>query len=135
MTTPSSYTLRNLSDICAGDHICCLCNNDEEKWQVLCDFYKRGFERKEKMMFLRRASTPDEVINQLELGGLEGIREGIAKGQFQMKHYSEVYLLNGVFDPNRMIKSLSEETAQALAEGYNALRLTGEMSWAHEKQI
>lgn len=36
----------------------------------------------------------------------------------------------GIFDPDRMIQMLSEETARALDEGYSALRVTGEMSWA-----
>jgi len=36
----------------------------------------------------------------------------------------------GLFDPDGMIVLLRVETERALAEGYPALRVTGEMSWA-----
>ena len=39
-------------------------------------------------------------------------------------------MLEGVFDPDGMICLLEKETRRALDEGYSALRLTGEMSWA-----
>jgi hypothetical protein len=42
----------------------------------------------------------------------------------------EAYLRDGQFDPDSMIQLLSDETDKALAEGYAALRATGEMTWA-----
>ncbi len=115
---PSPYPLRQLSDVCAGDHICCLCQNDEEKWKVLGEFFKCGHERKEKLIFFRECSTEIDIVNQLENSGFLQVRECISTGQFSIKHYSEVYLLDGIFDPNKMVSSLSTETAKSVEEGY-----------------
>ena len=37
---------------------------------------------------------------------------------------------DGAFDPDGMISMLARETELALQEGYAALRVTGEMTWA-----
>jgi hypothetical protein len=42
----------------------------------------------------------------------------------------EAYLRDGQFDPDKMIQLLSDETDKALAEGYTAMRATGEMNWS-----
>jgi hypothetical protein len=50
---PAPYTVRHLGDVCGGDHVCYFCQSDEEKWRVLCQFYKKGLENNEKMMFFQ----------------------------------------------------------------------------------
>jgi PAS domain S-box-containing protein len=42
----------------------------------------------------------------------------------------ESYTRGGMFDPDAMISLLRAETKHALDEGYSALRVTGEMTWA-----
>jgi signal transduction histidine kinase len=42
----------------------------------------------------------------------------------------DAYTREGVFDPDGMIDLLRTETERSLAEGYSALRVTGEMTWA-----
>ncbi|MGC8787362.1 MAG: MEDS domain-containing protein, partial [Anaerolineae bacterium] len=53
-----------------------------------------------------------------------------ASGQFSILTPEETYLQGGNFDPEQMIARLQAETEQALIEGYSALRITGEMTWA-----
>lgn len=118
MATNTEYTIRHIRDVCAGDHICCLCNNDEEKWQVLGEFFQKGYERKEKMVFVRERSTPEEIVKELEKGWIPEIQQCIENGQFTITHYSEVYLANGGFEPNKMITTLATETEKAIHEGY-----------------
>lgn len=42
----------------------------------------------------------------------------------------EAYARDGAFDPPRMIALLEHETESALRDGFTALRVTGEMTWA-----
>ena len=54
----------------------------------------------------------------------------VANGQFSILTSDAAYMRAGVFDPAGMISLLEAETEAAVAEGYSALRVTGEMSWA-----
>src|SRR6185503_14014843 len=54
----------------------------------------------------------------------------VSSGQLMILTAKEAYLRDGQFDPEKMITLLGEETDKALAEGYSALRATGEMTWA-----
>lgn len=100
----------------------------------MAEFFRVGYQRNEKMLFLRQVSTQEEVIQHLEEGGFENIREIVAKGQFAIKHYTESYLVNGEFEPDTMMENLGVETDNAVAEGYTALRATGEMSWVYMEE-
>lgn len=113
-----TYTLRQLCDVCAGDHVCYLCTSDEEKWQVLGEFYQKGHERKEKMVYLYERSNPEEIVKKLEEGWIKEIRVCVEKGQFRMVHFSEVYIQDGEFEPSKMIALLNAQTELALSEGY-----------------
>ncbi|MFQ6079806.1 MAG: MEDS domain-containing protein, partial [Thermodesulfobacteriota bacterium] len=54
----------------------------------------------------------------------------LASGQLVILTRDDAYMREGVFDPDGMIALLRGETERALAEGYPALRVTGEMTWA-----
>jgi len=51
-------------------------------------------------------------------------------GSGRIETPAQAGLKDGQFDPDRMIGMLHEETEKALAEGYSALRATGEMTWS-----
>ena len=53
----------------------------------------------------------------------------LVSGQLVILTSDDAYLQGDVFDPEAMINLLRTETEQALAEGYLALRITGEMAW------
>jgi len=61
--------------------------------------------------------------------GLE-VSSYLSCGQFGVMSFDETYMSEGFFDPDTMMGSLKTETDLALAQGYSALRVTGDMSWA-----
>ena len=73
--------------------------------------------------------TKDVVIGYLKDDGVD-VDYYLKKGQFSILTIADAYMKGGVFDPDRMIALLTSETQKALDEGYSALRVTGEMSWA-----
>jgi PAS domain S-box-containing protein len=58
------------------------------------------------------------------------VQSYLASGQLSILTVDDAYMREGIFDPDRMIALLRTETERALAEGYSALRVTGEMTWA-----
>jgi len=56
------------------------------------------------------------------------------KGQIQIIPYSRFYAEKGVsFDSERVLNSLIEKLNQALASGYDGLRLSGNALWLEKK--
>lgn len=124
-----THSLRTIGDLGPGDHLCCLYETEEEHRAVLTPFLRQGLERGEKVLYIVDARTAEAVIGYLRDEGLDA-ESYLDRGQLTILTADEAYLKQGVFDPDGMIALLRTETEQALAEGYAALRVTGEMSWA-----
>jgi PAS domain S-box-containing protein len=121
--------IKRISDIHAGDHLCCIYSTEEEHRAVITPFLRAGLEQNEKVFYIVDARTRDVVINYLKNDGVD-VDYYLNKGQFSILTIADAYMKSGVFDPDRMIVLLTSETRKALDEGYSALRVTGEMSWA-----
>ncbi len=81
------------------------------------------------MLYIVDARTAVTILGYLRDDGLD-VEPYLAGGQFQILSRDDAYTREGMFDPDGMIALLHAETQQALAEGYSALRVTGEMTWA-----
>jgi len=122
-------SITSVKDVKAGDHLCILYRNAREHRRVLTDFISQGIERGERIFYVLDANTGNRVRGYLEKAGWDpaDLEE---RGQLLLLSAKDSYLLNGTFDPDRMIRMLGQETKKALSEGYSALRVTGEMTWA-----
>ena len=118
-----------IADLEPGDHLCCLYETEEEHRAVLTPFLRQGLERGEKAVYIVDARTAETILGYLRDEGL-GVEPYLARGQLVILTRDDAYMRDGVFDPGRMIALLRAETDRALAEGYPALRVTGEMTWA-----
>jgi len=83
----------------------------------------------EKVVYIVDARTAETVLGYLRDAGVE-VEPYLSSGQLAILSVDEAYVASGEFDSDGMIGMLTDETEKALAEGYGALRVTGEMSWA-----
>ena len=120
---------RALSDLRPGHHLCCLYETEEEHRALLTPFLRLGLERGEKVVYIADVHTREAVLQYLTGDGLDP-KAHLESGQLVLAMPQETYLRDGPFDPDKMIAFLRAATEQALAEGYPALRVTGEMTWA-----
>ena len=125
----SGHAARMITVLGPGDHLCCLYETEEEHRAVLAPYLQQGLERGEKVLYIVDAHTAQTVLNYLRDDGVE-VEPYLANGQLSILTISDAYMRDGIFDPDRMIELLRSETERALAEGYSALRVTGEMTWA-----
>ncbi len=129
MCTPKLSILPALERMQPGDHYCGIFRSDADQRQIVIDFVRLGMERHEKMMYLVHLQTAERLRNTLADAGID-VDALVASGQLVIQSAKEVYLVDGVFQPERMIEMLGKETTAAVQAGYAALRVTGEMSWA-----
>lgn len=128
-TMKTRFFLDTSMDLHHGDHLCCFYETDEERRVVLAMLLLQGLERGEKACFIGDMQTSQALLAYMEDDGFE-VSPYISCGQLGVMSLDETYLREGVFDLDKMIDLLKTETDLALAQGYSALRVTGDMSWA-----
>jgi PAS domain S-box-containing protein len=110
------------------DHLCLIYESPEEWRAAAVPFIAVGLKRGEKCLYIADTSTADEIRKYLAEEGID-VASAEKSGQLSILNQAEAYTIEGSFDPDSMIALLVEETEKAIAEGYPALRVTGEMTW------
>ncbi len=126
---PQYFLEQTLQEIQPGDHLCCIYQTEEEHRKVFTPFLRQGLDQGEKVLYIVDVRTADKILNYLRDAGVE-VKPYKDWGQLEILTSQDSYMKGGVFDPDAMIALLKKETKKALSEGYHALRVTGEMTWA-----
>lgn len=112
-----------------GDHYCGIYRTDDDHRAIVIDFVRDGVARGEKMIYIVNIQSAEQLRTTLAEAGID-VDSLVQKGQLVILTAKDAYLKEGQFEPDKMIGLLREAVDQALAEGYTALRATGEMTWA-----
>jgi PAS domain S-box-containing protein len=125
----SQVAPRFLEELQPGHHICCIYESEQEHRELLTKFLLDGLERHEKVAYILDARDAEVLEGYLRDEGVDPA-PFLASGQLVFLTQDETYAKEGSFDPDRMIDTLRDETRKALADGFTAFRVTGEMTWA-----
>ncbi len=128
----SSRTSLTLADLKPGDHACWLYQTDETHQAVLTPFLRLGLERGEKIIYGVDGHAADRVLAYLAQDGLE-VGPFLSSGQLVFVTLPDVYDQHGGLDSEALIAPLQAEVERARAQGYSALRVTGEMTWVFHR--
>ncbi len=120
---------QSIDQLNPGDHLCCIYETEEQRRTLLTPFLRQGLEHGEKVLYLIDESSREDILDYL---GTTGIKEEryLERGQLEFLAAEEVCIRRGTFDPDSMMALLEREIEKAVDEGWEGLRLTGEMSWA-----
>lgn len=123
----NANSLREFKDLAPGDHLFCLYGTEEDRRALLVPFVRHGLERGEKVLYVD-AQTAEAVFRYMREDGLEP-RTFIDSGQLAIFGPERPSRADGTFNPDAMIALIAQETESALARGFTALRVIGEMTW------
>jgi len=112
-------------------HLCFVFEAEGEHRAYISQYLHEGLEQGEKIIYLADASTMENLRDYLS--DKEDVDAYFASGQLRVIPGRDAYLSGGFFDPDRMMALLENEVELALSEGYLALRVASEMSWALTK--
>lgn len=124
----SKKTLSEIERLSVHDHVCLLYETGEDQFASIIPYIRAGLERNEKCVYIADDNPRDIVLDAIGRGGLD-IDAALRSGAFQILCKEDTYLQNGFFNPDLMIDLIGEAARCAEAEGYTALRATGEMTW------
>lgn len=126
---PLQRRLAEVSDLAPGQHACCIFGSEEERDLAVGTFMAHGLQRGERVVYITDGGTRDQALRMLGTAGMKGGSVG-GRDQLIQLTSDDTYVAGGRFDPERMIDLLRRETDRALDEGFQGLRITGEMTWA-----
>lgn len=123
-----------IGDVSWGTHFCQFYKTKEDLIDILVPYFKAGLENNEFCMWV--TSTPlDE--NEAE----KALRKVVpdfyrykSKGQIEIIPYTEWYVKGGTFDADRVLNGWVGKLNQALAKGFDGLRLTGNTFWLEKSE-
>ncbi|MGB3478679.1 MAG: MEDS domain-containing protein [bacterium] len=120
--------LKKIKSLTVHDHLCLIYETREEQFAAAMPFMKICLERGEQCIYVVDENIAETVLKALQDEGLNA-DSFLKSGALKIITKKEAYLKQGYFDPDWMIRFLTEATHCAKADGYSALRVTGEMTW------
>ena len=124
-----------LLDLPWGSHVCQFYETKQDQLDMLVPYFKQGLERNEACAWLVGDLTVEEARIALA-AAVPDLDLYLAKGQMQIRHYSEFYT-----DPNGTVKAPEQLSYQfaslgatAKTGGYEGLRASGSVSWVRDDE-
>lgn len=112
-----------------GSHICQLYSKVTEIPGVTARLMKVGLQSHEKCMFAAAPAQVEEFREELQKLQID-VEPLLASGQLVLYEEREVFLAGGKrFDPYFLLSSHQTFIAQALREGWKAVRISIDMTW------
>jgi signal transduction histidine kinase len=121
--------LEALERLAPHDHLCLVYETQQEQFAAVIPYIRIGLERGEKCVYIADDNSVAAVLEAMRAEGID-VDSALQSGALSVSTKQETYLKQGHFDPDSMIRSLKEATDSAIAAGFAALRVTGEMTWA-----
>jgi PAS domain S-box-containing protein len=122
-----------IGDIPWGTHFCQFYQTKEDLMDVLVPYFKAGLENNEFCMWVTSQPLEVEEAKKALKKAVPDIDIYLEKGQIEIIPYNHWYVKEGVFDSERVLNGWVEKLNQALANGYECLRLTGNTFWLEKE--
>jgi len=122
------FAERPVGEIRPGDHAWLAYTDREEQDRVIGDFVFDGLSTNEKVVYVTD-SPAWELPGLLARHGIDATPFAEV-GQLRLLPRDRACLSMGRFDPDRLLRTLSQEIDSSFEEGYRAVRVTTDLSWA-----
>ena len=115
---------RHVRQVRLGDHLCLPFTNDDEQREIVTAYIADGLRQGERVLYFADRTDPSAIDGWLSRSGVD-VALAVARGQLTVRsaHGEQ-------FDAATVVTGIHGEMRQARQDGYQGLRLTGEMSWA-----
>jgi signal transduction histidine kinase len=110
------------------DHLSLVYEGSEDHYSVPISFIQLGLDRGEKCVYIADDGTEQVVRGAMVDRGID-VERAVATGSLVLETKEGAFLKHGSFDPEWMTVFWKNATAEALSQGFPALRATGETEW------
>lgn len=122
-----------IGDVPWGTHLCQFYQTKEDLIDLLVPYFKAGLENNEFCMWVTSDPLAVGEASDAMKKALPNFTHYAARGQIEIIPYTEWYLKNGVFHLEEVLNGWITKLNQALAKGYDGMRITGNTAWLEKK--
>ena len=112
-----------------GTHFCQFYETKEDLIDVLMPYFKAGLENNEFCMWVTSQPLNEEEAEKAMRKAVPDFDRYLKRGQMEIVPHTEWYLKDGAFNLQRVLNAWIDKLNQALAEGYDGIRVTGNTAW------
>ncbi len=109
-----------------GTHMCLIFTDEKERKSSLLKYLLSGLKAGERATCFSNKTDKNQLQSFLEANGIS-YDESINNQSVSLSGTSEVYIQDGIFDPDRMLNTLRDFYDESLSMGFSASRVIGEM--------
>src|ERR1700756_1855234 len=113
-----------LEEVAPHDHVSLVYESSDDHYSVAIPFIRIGLERGEKCVYIADDGTEAVVREAMETQNID-VERALATGKLVLETMEGAFLHRGRFDAEWMPTFWKEATAEALHQGFSALRATG----------
>ncbi|MGA2224034.1 MAG: MEDS domain-containing protein [Syntrophobacteraceae bacterium] len=121
-----------VGDMPWGTHFCHFYETKEDLLDILVPYFKLGLKNNEFCIWVVFDPFNVEEARTALRRAIPELDQYLAQGNIEIIPHSQWYLKDGVFDLRRVIEGWKEKLAQALAGGYDGMRVNGNEAWLTE---
>jgi len=125
--------IRAVDAIPWGTHLCQFYETKQDLLDILVPYFKAGLENNEFCMWITAESFNEEEAKQAMREAMPDFGRYLEGGRIEIVPYTQWYLKEGVFSRRRILNAWSDKLSQALHNGYEGMRVTGNFSWLRER--
>jgi PAS domain S-box-containing protein len=122
-----------VGDTSWGTHFCQFYQTQEDLIDILVPYFKAGLENNEFCMWITSEPLSVKDAKEALKRAVLDIDIYLQKGQMEILPYTEWYVIEGNFDSDRILDGWVSKLNQALANGYDGLRLSGNTFWLEKE--
>ena len=112
-------------------HYCAVFKNDSERFSAVVPHILEGLRRNDKCVFVADRMEKADLFEHMMKAA--PVSEDLLETRISFLSADDVYLEDGRFDMERMLRFIADTREQSLRDGYSGLTATGEMTWANRE--
>lgn len=116
-----------------GTHLCQFYESRKDLLDILVPYFKAGLENNEFCVWVTSEPLYREDAEKALCDSLSHFDKYIRKGQIEIVPHNRWYLESNTFDCSRVLNGWSKKLVQALSQGYDGMRVSGNVSWIEQK--
>lgn len=109
-------------------HVCLIYDNEEQRRKIVAEYLAAGVRQGNIVRYFADLTPPDEVRAWLTEMGIE-VQKAEQDGPFAITAAEKAYCPDGQLVPGDVVARAVARYDAAMAVGYNASRVCGEMTW------
>jgi hypothetical protein len=116
-----------------GTHICQFYDTKQDLVDILIPYFKAGLENNELCIWVTSEPLSEKEAEEAMRKAMPNLAQYLERRQIEIVPHTEWYVKDGAFNSQRVLNAWIHKLDQALGEGYEGIRVTGDMSWLERK--